>query len=79
MLLYSIAQAAPEYEILDEEFEVLQAELFGPRPQQSFATVSNEEAEVVPGYDLSIEALAKQDHAEQVGHIVDRKSVFQKF
>lgn len=63
----SIAQAAPEYDIPFEEFEALQNELFGPRPQQTYAAVSNEEVVAIPGCDLSTEALAEQDHAEQVG------------
>ena len=75
----SIAQAEPKYEIPDKEFEALQAELFGPRPQHNFAIVSNEEANVVPGCDLSVEALAEQDHAEQVGHKVVKKTIFQFF
>ena len=62
----SIAQAAPEYDIPDDEFEAFQAQLFGPRSQHEPALQSNEEHAPLSGCDLTTQTLAEQDIAEQV-------------
>ena len=49
----SIAQAVPEYDIPFDEFEALQAELFGPRPQGQPTVQSNEEQAPLSGCDLT--------------------------
>ena len=64
---HSIEQAAPEYDIPAEEFDALQAEIFGPQPERRVAMETNKEAAPIPGCDLTAQALAVQDYAEQVG------------
>ena len=49
---HSIVQAAPEYDIPVEEFEALQAEIFGPRPERRVAMETNKEAAPIPRCDL---------------------------
>ena len=64
----SIAQAAPEYDILDDKFEALQADFFGPQCQGRHATYTNKEHGLIPRCDVTTKALVKQNVVEQLNH-----------
>ena len=69
---HSIAQAVPEYEIPIEEFEALQAELFGTQLKWRFAMETNKEAAPIPACDLTTQALTVQDYAEHIAKNVSK-------